>query len=109
MCRLMVENKEEVVEIESLALRVGLKEKWFSDITYYLTYGECPKHLTSKNTINLKLKSTKYVIVDDALYKGGLDAIFLRCVCVDKDQQENLLHYFHDKACGRHFSSTIVC
>lgn len=85
---------------------MSLKDNWFSDITYYLTYGECPEYLTSKARRSLKLKYTKYVIVDDVLYKRGLDDMFLRCV--DKDQKEKLLHSFYDKAYSGHFASTIT-
>ena len=48
----------------------------------------------------------KFVIIDDVLYKKGLDGMFLWCV--DADQQEKLLKTFHDGACGGHFSSIVI-
>lgn len=51
---------------------------------HFLTYGECPEHLTGKEKRNLRLKATKYTIIDDILYKKVLDGAFLKCV--DRDQ-----------------------
>lgn len=87
-------------------LFVSLRDSWFSDVAFYLSYGDCPPYLTPKERRNLRLKSTKSVIVDDILYKKGLDGAFLRCV--DKEQQEKLLKRFHNEACGGHFSSMVM-
>lgn len=86
-------------------LIVSLQDEWFSDIAYFLTYGQCPKHLSSKQKRDLKLKAAKYVIWGDTSYKRGIDGTFLKCV--DKAQQERLLTIFHNEACG-HFSSTVT-
>ncbi|XP_059073727.1 uncharacterized protein LOC131874393 [Cryptomeria japonica] len=56
--------------------------------------------------MNLRLKAAKYVILDNILYKKGLDGTFLRCV--DKPHQEALLKTFHNEACGGHFSSIVT-
>lgn len=87
-------------------LFVGLQDSWFVDVAYYLTYGDFPIHLSSKEKWNLRLKAAKYVIFNDLLYKRGLDGTFLRCV--DKSFQESLLKTFHDEAYGDHFSSTVT-
>ena len=84
-------------------LAIGLYDSWFKNISYFLTYGECPKGLNAKQRRDLKLKAAKYVIWDGKLFKRGMDGTFLRCV--DKQQQEKLLKTFHDEACGGHFSS----
>lgn len=98
------ESKDE--EDLPLVLTISLQDEWFSDIAYYLTYGECPKHLSGKKKINLKMKVERYVIWEDTLYKRGLDGAFLKCV--DKSQHERLLGIFHNEACGGHFSSTVT-
>lgn len=74
--------------------------------THFLTYGECPDHLTPKEKRNIRVKVARYVIVDDILYKKGLDGAFLRCV--DNEQQEIFLKPFHSEACGRHYSATVT-
>lgn len=75
-------------------------------MAYYLTYGSCPGHLSTKDQRNLKLKAAKYVIWQDVLYKKGLDGTYLRCV--DKPQQWKLLEVYHDEACNGHFSSSVT-
>lgn len=89
-----------------LVLFVGLQDSWFVDVAFYLTYGECPEHLSPKEKRNLRLKAAKYVIFGDVLYKKRLDDTFLRCM--DKEHQEALLRTFHFEACGGHFSSTVM-
>ena len=46
LSKLMLENKEEEAYLNFLL--VGLKDEWFLDIAYFLTYGECPDHLKGK-------------------------------------------------------------
>lgn len=77
----MKERKEE--EYFPTFLSIGLKDDWFSNIAYFLTYGQCLGHLTGKEKRNLKLKVTKYVIMDDVLYKKGLNGMFLKCIDTD--------------------------
>ena len=85
---------------------VSLQDPQFSNIAYFLTYGECSDGLNTKKRRALKTKALKYVIHDDALYKKAIDVTFLRCV--DKEQQVKLLRSFHNEACGGHFSSTVI-
>ena len=83
LCRAMAEDQH-IEEDDHKVLMVSLQDPWFSNISYYLTYGECPDGLTVKQKRNLKNKALKYVIFDDVLYKKAIDGIFLRCV--DKEQ-----------------------
>ena len=52
----------------------------FSNITYFLIYGECPEGLSAQKRRYLKIREAKYVIVDDVLYKKAIDGTFLRCI-----------------------------
>ncbi|XP_059068980.1 uncharacterized protein LOC131859359 [Cryptomeria japonica] len=106
LCKLIPENKVETDEELPLTLFVGLQDTWFSDIAYYLTYGICPSHLSTKEQRNLKLKAAKYVIWQDVLYKKVLDGTYLRCV--DKPKQRKLLGVYHNEACSGHFSSSVT-
>ena len=85
---------------------VSLQDPWFSNIAYFITYGELPNGLTTKQRRDLKTKALRYVIHDDVLYKRAIDGNFLRCV--DKEHQEKLLKTFHDKACGGHYSYIVT-
>lgn len=96
MCKLIAENEKE--ELYPTCLFVGVKDEWYSDVAYFLTCGRCPDHLKGKDRCTLQLRVAKFIIVDDILYKRGLDGMFLRCV--DTDQQDKLLRTFHDEAYG---------
>ncbi|KAH9306921.1 hypothetical protein KI387_011325, partial [Taxus chinensis] len=78
-------DRQEEPDSLPLVLFVATSDEWYSDIAFFLTYGECPMHLTAKEKRTIKLRVAKYVIWDDGLYKRGIDGIFLRCV--DKPQQ----------------------
>ncbi|XP_059067735.1 uncharacterized protein LOC131858500 [Cryptomeria japonica] len=106
LCKLIAENRVEMDEGLPLTLFVGLQDTWFFEVAYYLTYGCCPGHLSTKEKRNLKLKAAKYVIWQDVLCKKGLYGTYLRCV--DKPQQRKLLEVYHDEACGGHFSSLVT-
>lgn len=80
----MKKNKGNITKEDSCALLVCLKDNWFLNIAYFLNYGKFHEHLTGKEMRKLRLKDTKCTIIDDILYKKGLDGTFLRCV--DKDR-----------------------
>ena len=65
---------------KQLVLIVGLQDTWFEDIVYFLTYGECPKGLTTRQRRDLRLKVARFLIWDGKLFKRAIDGTFLRCV-----------------------------
>lgn len=102
LCKIIIENQDLSQEDEpSRALMVSLQDPWFSNIVYFLIYEDRSNGLIYKQKRDLRIKSAKYVRYDDQLYKRVIDGTFLRCV--DKPQQERLLHSFHNKACGGPF------
>ena len=66
MCKAIAEesskDEEETEEEMLLVLFIGNVDDWFSNIAYFLTYGECPAHLSPKEKRTLKMKFMKYVI-----------------------------------------------
>ena len=85
---------------------MSIQDPWFKNITYLLTYSEFPEGLKTKKRRDIKLKATKYVILDDKLFKISIDVTFLRCI--DKQQRERFLKTFHDEACHRNFPSLVT-
>lgn len=53
---------------------VSLQDPQFSNIAYFLSYGECPKGLSTKHIRDLKPKDLKYLIHDDVLYNKAIDS-----------------------------------
>ena len=40
------------------------KSTWYADIVHFLLYLQCPEHLDKKAVRSLKLKATKYYLID---------------------------------------------
>ena len=54
--------------------------EWYADIIYFLLHLQCPMHLDMKAARSIKLKATKYCLVNQQLhwkYPGG---VLLRCL-----------------------------
>ena len=61
-----------------------------------------PTHLLQYEHRRLRHVEKKYLIVDDTLYRRGVDSI-LRC-CLNHEEVEVVLNDFHGGACGGHLS-----
>lgn len=86
LCQLIADNKlidEVVLENECMnqdlpkVLFVSTTDEWYSDLAYFLTYGECSAHISRNERQTLKLKAMNFVLWDNGLYKKGLDDNFL--------------------------------
>ena len=73
---------------------------WYADIVYFILYLQCPDHLDKKDARYLKLKTTKYYLVEQQLVWKDLGGILLRCL--DKTEIEGVISESHEGACGRH-------
>ncbi|KAH9317040.1 hypothetical protein KI387_018809, partial [Taxus chinensis] len=53
------EEPSELEKADSLpmVMFVATNDEWYSDITFFLTYGECPTHLTTKEKWTVKLRA----------------------------------------------------
>ena len=48
----------------------------------------------------LRIRSTKYVLIDEVLYKRGFSQPYLRCLALD--EANYVLRKVHEGACGNH-------
>ena len=48
----------------------------------------------------LKVKSARYILMDEVLYKRGFSQPFLRCLALD--EANYVLREVHEGACGNH-------
>lgn len=101
-----IEPEPEIKEDLPLVIFVDFEEEWYTTLWYYSTYGECPRHMDKQQKRTLKLKAQNFVLINNILYKRGLDETFL--LCVERNQQQRLLEAFHSEACGGHFSSRVT-
>ena len=62
----MAENKDPPpnnTKETTTVLLVSSIDSWFSNVAYFLTYGECPPNMSYKERQNLRLKDTKYHVI----------------------------------------------
>ncbi|KAH9301932.1 hypothetical protein KI387_013515, partial [Taxus chinensis] len=52
-----------------MVLFVSTTDEWYTDIAFFLTYGECPPHLNQKEKRTVKLRFVKYLLWNNTIYK----------------------------------------
>ena len=79
---------------------------WYGDIIIYLQTLKVPTQLSEDERRRLRHVSKNYLIVDNTLYRHGVDSI-LRC-CLTHDEAEVVLNDCHGGACGGHLSGLAI-
>ena len=67
-------------------------------IVVYLRDGRLPKERDEAK--KLRIRSAKYVLIDEVLYKEGFSQPYPRCLALDKANY--ILREIHKGACGKH-------
>ena len=67
-------------------------------IISYLKDGTLPERKDEAR--KLRVRSAKYVLLNDALYKRGFSQPYLRCL--SPDEANYVLREVHEGACGKH-------
>jgi hypothetical protein len=80
------------------------QHQWYVDIIFFLSNLTCPIHLIGFKRRALRLKATKYCIIQDGLGWRNPDGVILRCV--DELESKRLLVDFHSGFYGGHFTAT---
>ncbi|XP_065638287.1 uncharacterized protein LOC136071201 [Quercus suber] len=79
-------------------LQIEGEENWMTPIVSYLKDGRL---LEGKDEARkLRVKSARYVLMDEVLYKRGFSQPYLRCLALDKSNY--ILREVHEGACGNH-------
>ena len=73
---------------------------WYADVVHFILYLQCPKHLDKKAARSLKLKTTKYYLIEQQLFWKDPGGILLRCL--DKLEIKEVISESHGGACGGH-------
>ena len=86
---------------ESLFL-ISSDDLWYKYIIIYLQTQTFWLDLPSANHYRIRYQAHRYIIIDDTLYRRGVESIFQRCLTYD--EVEKNLNDCHFRACGGHMS-----
>ena len=81
--------------------QIGGEENWTTPIVGYLKEGKLPQGRDEAR--KLRIKSAKYILMDDVLYKRGFSQPYLRCLA--PDEANYVLREVHEGTCGNHFEA----
>jgi hypothetical protein len=77
-------------------------DPWYGDIIVYLETLKFPTSASHDERRHIHHQAKNYLILDDTLYRRGVDCIVHRCLTHEKSII--VLNYFHTGACGSHLS-----
>ena len=82
-------------------LQVQNEGNWMTPIISYLKDENLPEGKDEAK--RLRVRSTRYVLLNDVLYKRGFSQPYLRCLSPDKANY--VLSEVHEGACGNHLGA----
>jgi hypothetical protein len=77
-------------------------DPWYGDILIYLQTLKCPTSASRDEHRRIRHQAKNYLILDDMLYRRGVDYILRRCLT--HEEAVIVLNDFHTRACGGHLS-----
>jgi hypothetical protein len=86
---------------ESLFL-ISTDDIWYGDIIIYLQTQTFRPALSSNERRHVHYQARHYIILNDTLYRRGIDFVFRRCLTFD--EAEKALNDCHSGECGGHMS-----
>ena len=98
----LIDKFDEIQYMPSIDLpevqQIGGDENWMTPIVSYLKEGKLPQGRDEAR--KLRIKSARYVLMDEVLYKRGFSQPYLRCLA--PDEANYVLREVHEGACGNH-------
>ncbi|KAM1626436.1 hypothetical protein ACFXTN_013440 [Malus domestica] len=77
------------------------EDSWITPIYRFLAYDTLPNDKVQAKQI--RYKATRYLIINDQLYKRGFNLLYLRCLT--PTEAETVLREIHEGVCGDHAGS----
>ena len=77
---------------------IDISNSWMTPITNYLKEETLPSDPVEAR--KLKIRSIRFVLIQDVLYKRGFSLPYLRCL--DKVEAEYVMREIHEGICGNH-------
>ncbi|XP_050254824.1 uncharacterized protein LOC126700657 [Quercus robur] len=97
-----VDESDEIQYMPSIDIpevqQVENRGNWMTSIISYLKYGQLPEEKDKAR--KLRVRSARYVLLNEVLYKRGFSQPYLRCLA--PDEANYVLREVHEGACGNH-------
>ena len=81
--------------------QVDNRENWMTPIISYLKDGRLPEEKDEARKV--RVRSARYVLMNEVLYKTGFSQPYLRCLA--PDEANYVLREVHEGACGNHLGA----
>jgi hypothetical protein len=81
---------------------ITYSDPWYRDILIYLQTLKCPTSASRDERRWIHHQDKNYLILDDTLYRRGIDCILRRCLT--HEEAVIMLNNCHTGACGGHLS-----
>ncbi|XP_074305879.1 uncharacterized protein LOC141641101 [Silene latifolia] len=109
-CKLKQIPRDQNVEADALAT-LGVADQspdqpaaqaddwdWRTPYLNWLRHSKLPDD--KKEIRGFKMKASRFILIDDVLFRKSLAGPYLRCL--DKQEAQNVLHALHSRECGNH-------
>lgn len=90
------ENEEELVQINEKFLI----SEWYKDIAFVLQHNRAPDNLSKSKARFTKLKSLRYFVYNQNLFRKDARGILLNCLI--EEEADKVIDEFHKGDCGGH-------
>ena len=102
LAQLLIESHTREINLDVNIARyvfvIDEEHEWYKDIICLLKNLSCPPHLIDHQRRALRLKASKYVLINDGLGWLNPDGIIL--ICVNPKKSKRLIIDLHDGLCG---------
>jgi hypothetical protein len=92
----------EELPIRGYMFLITSSDPWYKDILIYLQTLKCPTSASHDEHRRIHHQAKNYLILNDTLYRRGVDCILHRCLT--HDEVVIMLNDCHTRACGSHLS-----
>jgi len=82
-------------------MKIKEQDEWMIPIICYLKEGLLPEDKIEARKIQIKV--TRFIIIDDVLYRRGYSLLYLRCT--SSEEANYVLCEIHKGTCGNHIGA----
>ena len=92
--------------LDEFMFLISTTNPWYGDLIIYLQTQRFQPTISRDDRRHIRHHTKYYLILNNRLYRRGIDTILRRCLTHDKAKQ--VLNDFHSGACGGHLSGMAI-